>query len=419
MERLYKFTVGQITALILVLTLFNAALAYGQSSTPAASSTALLHRTISRGGSPLTATATPFASIRSTVAPFLRKTAKRGPIAPQVAVSQGSGRTLTLLPDGHYVSIGGFEPSGYTNKVMLAAKVSDPAASQILALKQPRAWHTTTLLPDGSLLVHGGLNLTGLCVTDELLSVSGMSADLIATGLAPRAFHTATILLDGSVLFAGGTDANGEPVLTLEVWNSRTQKTRVLSSHLQFGRKGARAKLEADGRVRIMGGLMKAANGQPSADEIIDPQADQDETAPALDPQTSKPEPQVIDSRPKNGAGNLAECKLIGILFNQPLDVTTVSASTVVLTDGTNAIPARLVPSAEGEIIFVTPLVDLAPGRSYTVSLSNLRTREAIDVPLVTLQFSLSGTGGDDASSLTNSQPGKEDPILPLMYNRT
>jgi hypothetical protein len=93
---------------------------------------------------------------------------------------------------------------------------------------------------------------------------------------------------------------------------------------------------------------MKAANGQPSADEIIDPQADQDETAPALDPQTSKPEPQVIDSRPKNGAENLAECKLIGILFNQPLDVTPVSASTVVLSDGANAIPARLVPSAEG-----------------------------------------------------------------------
>ncbi len=76
-----------------------------------------------------------------------------------------------------------------------------------------RAWHSLTLLPDGTVLAAGGES--GRCSGNSCFLVEGASsAELYdpATGTwtatgdmtAPRKTHTATLLNDGTVLMAGG-----------------------------------------------------------------------------------------------------------------------------------------------------------------------------------------------------------------------
>ena len=70
-----------------------------------------------------------------------------------------------------------------------------------------RAFHTLSLLPDGSALAAGGSSYES---GDHYLSSSEIYNPLTnnwaATGNmnAPRRNHTATVLLDGRVLVAGG-----------------------------------------------------------------------------------------------------------------------------------------------------------------------------------------------------------------------
>ena len=73
-----------------------------------------------------------------------------------------SNHTLTLLPDGHVLAVGGVEPlddGGYV--VLSTTEIFDPVTntwSQGPELFQPRASHSATLMPDGSVLIVGGIS---------------------------------------------------------------------------------------------------------------------------------------------------------------------------------------------------------------------------------------------------------------------
>ena len=68
--------------------------------------------------------------------------------------------TATLLPDGRVLVVGGLtirDPEGYVG--LASAEVWDPATetfSPTGSLSVARAWHTATALPDGRVLVVGG-----------------------------------------------------------------------------------------------------------------------------------------------------------------------------------------------------------------------------------------------------------------------
>jgi hypothetical protein len=86
----------------------------------------------------------------------------------------------------------------------------------------PRAGTTLTVLADGTVLVLGGVNVS----TDVFSPVPSGELFNPATGTwtpttslsAPRAFHTTTLLPNGDVLITGGLDASGNPVATSEIY---------------------------------------------------------------------------------------------------------------------------------------------------------------------------------------------------------
>ena len=116
-----------------------------------------------------------------------------------------------------------------------------------------RAGASGTLLPDGRLLVAGGLSVDGATATAERYSVE--SGGVLATPAmqSARANHSATLLLDGRVLVTGGTGADGHALNSAEVYDGAANAWLPVGA-LSFARAGHTATLLPDGRVLVAGG---------------------------------------------------------------------------------------------------------------------------------------------------------------------
>src|SRR5678815_804943 len=76
-------------------------------------------------------------------------------------------------------------------------------------LNLARNSHTATLLPNGQVLVAGGiLNTGGTTNSVELYDPATGSCKLTGPMILPRRNHTATLLLNGKVLVTGGVNGN-------------------------------------------------------------------------------------------------------------------------------------------------------------------------------------------------------------------
>jgi hypothetical protein len=169
-----------------------------------------------------------------------------------------SGATATLLPDGRVLIAGGVP--GPATAAVSSAEIYDPTTgtfSQTGSMSVERNSHTATLLPDGRVLVAGGWNPRQMAALASAEIYSPTTGTFSPTGsmATARQEHTATLLKDGRVLVAGGSDDEYSTgaVSSAEVYDPATGGFTP-TGPMTTWRLGQTATLLGDGRVLVSGG---------------------------------------------------------------------------------------------------------------------------------------------------------------------
>ncbi len=181
--------------------------------------------------------------------------------------------SATLLPNGKVFIAAGYNKNAQGGDVYLnSTELYDPASGQWTQqadLATARIFHTTSLLPNGILVVIGGMNLTGDLASLELYDPH-QGAFLAANPLrSARSHHTATLLPNGKVLVAGGFDG-GLSLASAELYNPANGVWSA-TGNLHGARGDHTATLLGNGKVLVAGGLDESTGKDQAAAELYDP----------------------------------------------------------------------------------------------------------------------------------------------------
>ena len=324
------------------------------------------------------------------------------------------GQSVTLLPDGRELLLGGEGPNG----PVASAEIENLQTGALTPLgkdmPQARAWHTATVLPDGNVLVFGGVGSGGHVVnTAELFDPSTRQfKDMPSLGVTPRSHHTATLLTDGTVFFAGGVNDEGQTLGSAQIWDPRENTTADVPHWLFTPRSDQTAKLQSDGKVLLWGG--KDATGLIiKSGEVYDPATQSFMFQPSQPPPSSS-STQVAATIPEDTSRDVPSNVLIGIRFTLPVQAKSVSSSTVTLSGPEGNVAAKAVSTDGGMLAFVTPKEDLTAGTDYTVDLNGLNAATGQKISEFSFDFTTSGNGLGLPTSVNWSGGPQNSPYLRL-----
>jgi uncharacterized repeat protein (TIGR02543 family) len=174
--------------------------------------------------------------------------------------------TATLLPDGRVLITGGLNGTTY----LASAEVYDPGTGLFNptgALAAARGDHCATLLPNGTVLITGGTTGSGALATAEVYDPATGKFSPAGALLAARKGHTALLLPSGKVLVAGGV--NGTSYLTTaELYDPATGLATATGS-LVAARSDHKGVVLPNGTVLIMGG--ETGSAYLATAELYDP----------------------------------------------------------------------------------------------------------------------------------------------------
>jgi N-acetylneuraminic acid mutarotase len=166
------------------------------------------------------------------------------------------GHTATLLPNGKVLVAGGISSTTSFYGFLTSCELYDPATDTWTltgSLGTERSGHTATLLPNGKVLVVGGVNNSGFLNSAELYDPATGTWSPAATFTGARASHTATLLPNGKVLVVGGQDSSTSSTNTALLYDPGSG-TWASARPLTTARRTHTASLLPDGTVLVAGG---------------------------------------------------------------------------------------------------------------------------------------------------------------------
>ncbi len=226
--------------------------------------------------------------------------------------------TATLLPNGNVLIAGGMERNG----VFLAtAELYDPATGRFTPagkMGSTRGFGSTaTLLPNGRVLVAGGRGDSGFCNSSaELYDPAAGTFRPAGSMTIPRCHAVAVRLHTGKVLIIGGDQSpDTNPQASAELYDPATGKFTATGS-MRTPRDYFAAVLMKDGKVLVLGG---SSGGQR-------PNTTVEASTEVYDPSTGRftPAGKMTIPREKLGAALLGDGRVLVAGGPEPVSSTEI-----------------------------------------------------------------------------------------------
>lgn len=181
-----------------------------------------------------------------------------------------SGHSATLLPNGRVLIAGGMRRN---QDFYRSAELYDPATGRFQPTGEmniARVGQAAVLLRSGKVLIAGGWIGHGPTDSAELYDPATGKFVLIARMTAKRGRPDATLLANGDVLITGGgADDSPGGIASAEVFHAATGTFEAVGP-MHYARVAHTATLLKDGRVLIAGGRGQSVNASA---ELYDPAA--------------------------------------------------------------------------------------------------------------------------------------------------
>ena len=224
------------------------------------------------------------------------------------------GHTATLLPDGKVLVVGGLQVDGspaHASFPTNLCELYDPATnlwSFAASLTWERSGHVAVLLPDGKVLTAGGANDSGTTPFVEIYDPGADTWITVTSMTTARTLHGGVLLPSGKVLVVGGEDTSGIPLATAEVYDPGADTWSAVAS-MPDARDQLPTVLLPSGKVLVIGG--DGSSGTLASTLLYDPGADAWSSAGSMATARAGDAPAVLlPSGKVLIGGGLAACEL-------------------------------------------------------------------------------------------------------------